>query len=220
MKPHIFYDFDGTLGDSLLGHALFIQDTNERLSTGINFPSINDIEEWKKLIGMPMEAFLKNVGFPDALIPGILRDYEATFGGNPRYASTLFNGIPNMVKNLFEKGYYQSIVSSNFKSNFSPVLESSGIIHCFAYLIDRELLRKHHSESKAECLKAYSNRLKLSGQDSIYVGDAESDWEASSKAGMMFVGSSYGWQIRPGDKRFPTAHSPAHLERILLSLGE
>ena len=216
MKHHIFYDYDGTLGDSLPGHMQFIYDTNQRLGTGVELPSLKDYEAWRNMIAMPMEAFLKNTGFPESLIPGIMSIYEKDFGANPRYASSLFPGISEMVKAIFDTGVNQSIVSSNFSRNIRPALKKHSLEGHFAYLIDRDLLRQFHSSSKADCLKKYSDK---SSDECVYVGDAEGDFEAANNAGIIFVGVSYGWQIQPGDKRFPVANTPSQLQRILLSLG-
>jgi len=218
MKSHIFYDYDGTLGDSLPGHMLFICDADRKFNTGLKLPSLDDYETWKRMIGMPMEAFLKNIGFPEKTIPDIMSIYEKTFGANSEYASSLFPGIPEVIKTMFDAGVNQSILSSNFSGNIRPALKKCSLEGYFAYLIDRESMRHYHNGSKADCLRRYNNRLGLATNECIYVGDAEADFEAASNAGVIFVGVSYGWQIHPGDKRFPVANTPSQLQRILLGL--
>lgn len=220
MKPHIFYDYDGTLGDSLPGHIQFLHDMNQRFETGLQIPSPADYEACKALIGMPMEVFIKNAGFPEELIQRVLMMYEKTFGSNPAYEGKLFPGIPKLIRKMFDEGFFQSILSSNVKKNFMPSLEGAGISSFFSHTIDLDLLRKYHASSKANCLAEYSTRLGLSSQECIYVGDADGDFLAAQKAEIVFVGVSYGWQIEKGKKySFPIADNPSQLERILLSLG-
>ncbi len=214
MKNHVFYDYDGTLGDSLPGHMKFLYDMNQRFKTGLKLPSIEDYESCKALIGMPMETFLKNSGFPESLVPEIMSVYEKDFGSNPQYASSLFPGIAEMVNVVFDLGINQSIISSNFSRNISPALKKGGIESCFAYLIDRDLLKQFHSSSKEDCLRKYSKLF----AECVYVGDAEGDFKAAHNAGVFFVGVSYGWQIKPRDKRFPVANTPSQLQNLLLSL--
>ncbi len=221
LKPHIFYDFDGTLGDSLPGHIRFLHDMNERFETGLQLPSPEDSEACKKLVGMPMDVFIRNAGFSEELIPEVIMMYESTFGSNPRYVSSLFPGIPDMIRKLFKDGFFQSVLSSNVRKNIIPALEKEDINHCFLHVLGLEILKKYHASSKAGCLEEYSKRLRLTSQECIYVGDSDGDSLAAQKAEVVFVGVSYGWQIENGKKyNFPVASSPSSLERILRDLAK
>jgi phosphoglycolate phosphatase-like HAD superfamily hydrolase len=122
-----------------------------------------------------------------------------------------------MVKTLFELGFPQSIISSNFRRNFEPSLEKAEINPLFLHKIGRVELMAYKGD-KGTCMQDYSDRLQLSFSDFVYVGDAEADYQAACRAEVRFVGSGYGWQISPDDTRFPSAKSPLELQEILMNL--
>ncbi|HJX51039.1 MAG TPA: HAD hydrolase-like protein [Candidatus Nanoarchaeia archaeon] len=230
MKPHIFYDYDGTLGDTLLEHIQFLHDMNQKYDTQLNLPSTKDYKACKKLIsmpgkpkttGVPMEILVRNAGFPENLIQRVLMMYKKTFDSNPNYQGKLFQGVPELIQNMFNAGFHQSILPSNVRKNFMPPLERADIKHLFANSLDLNELKKYHSLSKVDCLRDYSDRFCLSSQECIYVGDTDGDFLAAQKVEVVFVGVSYGWQTQQGKKYpFPVAHNCSQLQRILLSLGE
>ncbi|RLG10909.1 hypothetical protein DRN73_06675 [Candidatus Pacearchaeota archaeon] len=219
MKPHVFYDFDGTLGDSLRAHVRFLHDMNSRFDVGLELPAIDDYETCKRLVKTPMREFIKNAGFPDNLTKRVLMMYKQTFAHNSRYRYKLFRGIREVLEGLFDEIFYQSVVSSNFLRNFEPVLEREKVDYILLKKIDRAYLDEHHKGDKAECLTSLSERLKLPYNMFVYVGDTEEDFQAAQKAEVAFVGVGYGWQITPEDTRFPVAKSPKHLQEILKSFS-
>jgi len=217
LPSHIFYDYDGTLGDSLPQHIHFLHDMNSRFKTGLELPPPNDYEACKKLIGIPMEVFIKNAGFPEELIPEILKLYGVFFPRNKRYKADLFPQIPEVIATLFDEGFYQSIISSNFSRNWLPSIQKAGLEHIFLYKIGREKLDSC-GRSKGRYMMELSDRLDLSSREFIYVGDTESDYQAAQQAEVVFVGVSYGWQISPDDTRFPNAKNPDELFEILVNM--
>jgi len=220
MQPHIFYDFDGTLADSLPAHIKFLHDMNSRFDVDLELPAIEDYEACKRLVKTPMIEFIRNAGFPENLVKRVLMMYKKTFRQNSKYKVKFFNGMPNVIESLFQEGYSQSIISSNFLRNFQPVLERENLDYLFLHEIDRNRLKKYYQGSKAECMIILAERLKLPYSQFVYVGDTEEDYDATQQAEVVFVGVGYGWGISPDDTRFPVAESPSHLQKILMRLSK
>lgn len=210
----IFFDADGTLTDSLAPHVQFCRDLNDKLSLGLNLPNPHDLEACRKIAGTPMSNFLLNAGFPKDQIPELINIYKQTFSKNPDYATHCFPGIPEMIAELHKRDRTFGIITSNTEANVKKALGEE-LYKKFSYVADIEQIKR--SGSKGDALNVANAWLdNIPSRAIIYVGDTESDYEASQLAETSFIGVSYGWQIRSDDKRFPVANSPKELSDMLL----
>ncbi len=218
----VFYDWDGTLIDSLPAHVKFIRDMNKEYKCGASLPDPRDTVECKKLVDTSsMGAFIIRAGLPKELVPTVLDSYVQEFGKNPRYRSRLFPGVSDMIKNLAERGIEQGILSANYRQNFKPILEKEDLLRFIYPIGDRVELDKFHFGEKAQYLKFYKGDNALSPNEIVYVADTTEDYEASLAAEVPFVGVSYGWRFSPGQYTpFPLADDIPDLENKLIGLSK
>lgn len=219
MKPHIFYDADGTLFDSLPAHIKFLQDMNIRFKGELSLPDPLDYEASKKIVdSSSMVEFVTKAGFPIELVNSIQKLYTTDFNKNERYSVDFFPGTPKMIRMLSSKKFKQGIISANYIQNILKVLIKERVQHLLHPIVDRIRLDEHYSGSKANYLKFYGDMLELSPKQIVYVGDTTGDLKNAEEAGVNFIAVGYGWEFSPGDDiGFPIAESPRHLEELLLN---
>lgn len=216
--PHVFYDADGTLFDSLPAHILFLHDMNTRFKGGLRLPDPLDHEASKLVVATPMSEFLIHAGFPQELVDPVLEIYKSDFNTNPRYSVDFFPRIPYTIRRLDNKTFKQGIISANYLDNIRKVLARERLNTIFRLVVDRKRLDETYSGSKANYLKFYYNNLGLSPKEVIYIGDLKGDLESAREAGVNFIGVSWGWGFSTGDDTgFPIARSPKELEELILS---
>lgn len=218
----VFYDWDGTLIDSLPAHVKFLRDVNKQYKCGLSMPDPHETEKCKKLVNSTsMHGFVTTAGLPKELVPEIMELYVKEFSKNPRYHSELFPGVQGMIKNLADMGIRQGIISANYRQNFEHILKKENLNNFFYPIADRIELDKIHSGKKSEYLKFYRGDNDLFPEEMVYVGDTSHDYKAALDAEIPFIGTSYGWEFSPGQKTpFPLVDSVKDLERKIIELSK
>lgn len=193
----ISFDVDGVLADSLRPHMQFCKDEAKKFK--IQLPNKSP----KEIVDNPMEKLLLKAGFPQELMPELIKDYKALF---PQYKVLLFYGVPGMIVHLKEEGKQLGIATSNRRSNVENVMGP------YFKLIDH-FSSFDTDKSKSEGL---IRTIEESGaQNPVFVGDTEKDYNAALEARVPFIGVSYGWEIDKEESRFPVAHSINQLTDML-----
>lgn len=191
------FDFDGVLFDSGLTYLWFCE--QEAKKYGVKIPKKTLAETWAGT----MEKFLENIGFSEELIPRIILDSEKSF---PHYMSQLFEGIPELLAELKERGNYLAIASYNITTNvFNGISKNER----FFDKINTWDTHRFKSDGIREIMECAPGKH-------VFVGDTESDYNAARRIGISFVGSGYGWGFQEYDPRFIVARDVGDLRRILL----
>ena len=217
--PHIFYDADGTIFDSLPAHILFLHDMSKKFNMKLDLPNPNDHEASKRIVSIPMSSFITKAGFPGDLIHNILEIYKTEFNLNTRYDVNMFPGMATVIRKLYNKTFKQGIVSANYLENIEKALAKERLNHVFRLTVDKDRLDKFYQGLKSNYLEFYYKNLKLNPKDVVFIGDTKGDLKSAETAGVNFIGVSYGWDFSPGENiGHPLANSPEHLEEIVMSM--
>ena len=204
--PTVIFDVDGVLVDSLQAHWQFNLDQAKKhgVALKVNDVAIDINHEIKNVAAAPMAEFLRRAGFPDDIIPTVLKAYEDTFAD--KYECKPFHGVADMLKTLCNRGVALGVVSSNTRRNVSKNLgRLSGYFQFAATLGDYP--------NKTAALTHAKQRFSW---PLTFVGDMESDWSAAQSTNINFVGALYGWGIKEDEKRFVTVASVLELQEYLL----
>ena len=179
----IVFDVDGVLVDSLEPHVQFCRDMNEKFKIGLKLPKPGD---GKRIAATPMDNFLRRAGFPEAIIPEIMNIYTKTF--SKKYFPKPFPGVPELLVALKKEGFALAIATSNFHANVKQALGKS--FDLFDAVYD-----KGSHASKVDAVNDFAKKRGLKKSEMLFVGDTRSDKESARKAGVKFIGVTYGWQL-------------------------
>jgi phosphoglycolate phosphatase len=114
----IVWDFDGTLADTL---ALALATYND-LAARHGFRRVDDPSS---LRGLSTRAFLSRHGISLLRLPLLIKEYLAATR-NRMAGVRLFDGLPELLCDLKERGYRQGVLSSNSVENIRGCLCANG----------------------------------------------------------------------------------------------
>ena len=187
---YILFDLDGTLTDSQEGITKSVQ---------YALSSFNILEEnltkLRCFIGPPLkEAFCKNYGFSEDIVPEVIKKYRERFSTIGWSENALYPGVKEVLEELKAKGFILGIASSKPEVFVNRILEHFKIHNYFQVITGSELdgTRSHKEEVVQEAMK----RLKLTEEDKrlcVLIGDKIHDVEGAHISGIHCIGVSYGF---------------------------
>ncbi|UFH51882.1 HAD hydrolase-like protein [Spirosoma sp. KNUC1025] len=203
----VIFDFDGTLADSF---PYFLHTVNILAET-YKFPKI-DTENIDKMRGMDARQLMKNAKLPAWKIPLIASSFIRLMSRDIDQIQ-LFDGIPDMLKQLSDYGVRLAVVSSNSEANIRRVLgpESAALIKYYG--CGTSLFGKQHKFKKA------IEKSGVTSAEVLCVGDEIRDIEAANEAAMAFGAVSWGYtrvdalEVYPGIELF---YKPDDIVRTVL----
>lgn len=178
----IIYDIDGTVLNTLnMNMYPLIQIIKEE--TG---------EEWT------FEQVLKFAAYPGMKVMQELgvKDQEKTYARWVKYVNeyeegaTLYDGFMEVFKAFQDNHIIQAVVSAKTAKQYEIDFVDKGLDKFMdvAILADDTTKHKPNPEPLLECIK----RLNIEVSETIYIGDALSDYQASRNAGMDFGYAKWG----------------------------
>ena len=177
----VLFDFDGTLIDT----NNFIINSWKYVSDKIYGKMMFDVKYLATHFGTPLEFAAEETikeygieGYDYVEICRIYREYQAN---NQDKFGIPFEGIPELLKGLKEKNVLVGIVTSRLRQTTIDALERNGIYKYFDAVIGEEdtAIHKHLPEPCLICCE----RLGVSPEDSLMVGDSKWDIECGNNAG-------------------------------------
>ena len=193
MYTHIFFDLDGTLTDPAQGitnsfiHALKYY--------GLEIPSY---EELCKLIGPPLPySFETTFGFPHEKAMEAVTKYREYFATKGLYENKVYEGIPELLQKLKEKGKHLVVATSKPEEYSIKILEHFNLSKYFDYICGSNM---DESRSKKDEVIAYAlQRCNINASEKslvLMVGDRLHDIEGAKKNGLKSCGVLFGYGSR------------------------
>ena len=181
MNKAVFFDLDGTLLET---HRHSCRAAHETLRA-LGLPDVPDALVMR-LIGEPADVFLRSIapGYSD------LDAFERLFDANEQAAlkqvGTLFGGVPELLRQLAERGYQLAICSNGSREYVETALTVTGIRANF---------------SRLACAGEYPNKAaavaaiicEWNSDLAVVVGDRVHDMEAASVNGVPYIAAAYGY---------------------------
>jgi len=191
MKKVIFFDLDGTLTDPSVGITNSVMYALR--SYGIEE---NDREKLYPFIGPPLvDSFGKYYGFPEEKGREATFRFQEYFSQKGLYENEVYEGIPEMLAALKEKGEILSLATSKPEEFALRILEHFGLLGYFDRVCGAAM------DEKTRCRKddvlAYAlEKTGATPEASVMVGDREYDILAGNRFGLSTVGVLYGFGDR------------------------
>ncbi len=177
---NLIFDLDGTLGDSLpFCIAAFKESVEPFIDTKL---TDNDIG---KHFGISEDGIIS------ALLPNNLEEGLAAFMASySRYLDKYpdpFPGVQLLLKNLDKRGIFLTMVTGKSMKTAVITLKKYGIYHYFKDIY----AGSPTGEVKDHCINELISKHRLNRADTVYIGDAISDIEASKNCNIRVIAA--GW---------------------------
>ena len=210
----LFFDFDGTVMDTVGAIILSITDTFDRYG----FP-IPAEEEIKHNIGIPIQEIPYIVAQASAGGPSvdeIVDTYRRVF--QEKYAKThvkVFAGLKDLLLDLKERGVKMGIVSSKPTDPIHMSLRDTGMEGIFDVVVGSDLVRHYKPLPETVFLCAHQIGL-ADARQALVIGDAIHDIEMGQRAGMHTCAVPWG----AGTEAALAAVNPTYFPKTLADLSE
>ena len=181
----VLYDFDGTLADST---ELIMRSYRHTMRTHLG--DVPPDEDWLSGFGMTLESQLNRFARSEAEAAAMLdtyRDYQNTIHDE------LLRPFPDAAQTVAElerRGYRLAIVTSKHRRSAMRGMELCGLVSHFDVIVTPEDVRqpKPHPEPVLFALE----RLGVSPEEALFVGDSPHDVAAGRAAGTRTAGVLWG----------------------------
>lgn len=186
----VLFDFDGTLADTTEP----ILRAMEMMIEAMGLPP-KSIEQRKSGIGLALPENLHHAcGVPEDQLEKAAQLYRKFFGENARGRVSLYEGVREVIEQLYHQGYALGIVTSRKRDTLIEFMDELNLTPLFGAIISVDDVTHHkpHPETVQKALET----LGRSPEQALVVGDATYDIMMGSGAGCLTCGVSYGNQGR------------------------
>ena len=187
----LILDLDGTLADT-------IESIREGVNMAMNkygYPE-RSYEQVRRAIGTGARELIR-LSLPEdssaELVDRVFRDYHAAYGETYTHCTECYEGIPESLVSLKEKGYTLAVLSNKqdvYVKELVKILLPEGLIASAAGQTD---LPKKPDPTVPLMI---ASELGFAPSETAFIGDSEVDVLTGKNAGMMTVGCSWGYRER------------------------
>ena len=155
---------------------------------------LSDIRNWvgygaRELIRRTVVS--KNIKHNDKKINEMLRIFLLHYTHNIDDDSVLYDNVENFLKYLKDNNIKTSVCTNKMESLSIMLLEKLGVLNLFDYLVGGDTFRK--SKPDPYPLIQICEKLNISTNESIMIGDSITDLKAGHAANMPVVLVDYGY---------------------------
>ena len=186
---YIIFDLDGTLLDTSEGLVKSIDYTLDIMG----YPQISDEEKYS-FIGPPIKDSLKNkfnLSEEDAdFSTNVFRDRYKNYN---LYEAKLYDGITELLELLKFNNINMSVATYKREDCAISLLEYFKLKKYFGIIKGADYLNKMSKVDIIEACLIYKN---ISKNQTLIIGDSESDYIYSKKISIDFLGVTYGFGFK------------------------
>jgi len=194
-KKLLLFDLDGTLIDSVPDLALAVNHTLKSLHR----PTFDEniIRSW---VGNGASTLVKRAlsggaeideNIDETFFQNALSTFLDFYAKNLCVSTKLYEDVDSSIKILQEKGYRLAIVTNKPYDFVSPILDGLGLSNTFELCLGGDSLEK--AKPNPEPLIYACEKLGVSIEDTLMIGDSKNDILAAKAAEMDSIGVSYGY---------------------------
>ena len=181
---HVVFDIDGTLINTALANLCSLRDA-VRHYTGKDYSH----EDLKFSLGRSAVDTMKILGVDPSQYENVVAMWEESL---QNYADSIhyFPGIPQVVKELHDKGYPLGIVTSQSRAEFTSFAILDELRPYFGVTICAGDTEKH--KPNPDPLLKYAERAGVDISEVTYIGDSPYDKACAVSAGAKFILAPWG----------------------------
>tara|TARA_B100000676_G_C18057721_1_gene835602 strand:- start:684 stop:1358 length:675 start_codon:yes stop_codon:yes gene_type:complete len=188
----IIFDLDGTLIDSVPA----IRETLNNIFSSEGVAEFS-IEEVKTLVGFGarwmIEEIIKRKKIESSVsnLEALLSQYYTEYLRVSDKFTKIYDGVFEVLNELKEKQIKTAICTNKPGSTTIAVLKSLKLIEFFDAIVTEDDVK--HRKPDPTHLNHTLTKIKAKPNESVFVGDSETDMETASRAGVKFVFVTYGY---------------------------
>ncbi len=212
LYTNIFFDFDGTLYDTVEGIAKSVRYALQK--RGMDAP----LGELRCFAGPPLvDMFMEKFGFSREEAEQATRDFRERYVPIGLYESRAFPGVRELLQELRGAGLRLAVTTSKPQSLAEELLRRESMDGLF----DRICGAGDQGEGNAkwQVLQRAMQALEATPADSVLIGDTKYDVAGALRCGIPCIGVGYGYAA-PGELEaagaLAVAPDLAALRRMLL----
>ncbi len=177
----IFFDFDGTIADSLT----IAEEVIAELGSEYGIPPADKVQllEWKT---KSIPELMKITGIAWTQMPGIMLKAKAAFKEKIE-SVPLFGGMKEVLETLNEYGHELHILTSNSRENVNHILQKNKLI----------VFNKIHTPNllfgKAKIIRSEIKKKAYTQEKVWMIGDEVRDIQAAKEAGIKSAAVTWGF---------------------------
>ena len=178
MKKNIVFDVDRTMVDSYLPEILSLEEALEKtLGKKLTMEEIN------KLTSLPTKVVFNKLGLSQEMIELVYKEWDICF---KKYQTLCFPGIKEVIKELHQRNYVISIITSRTISEFYELDNIlSDISDLFKVIVTSDVIV--NPKPNKDSMDYLCNKLNCTPDDVIYLGDSLVDKEFASNCNCAFI---------------------------------
>ena len=191
MKEYLLFDLDGTLTDPKVGITTCVQYALK--SFGIEEPDLDKLEPF---IGPPLkDSFMQFYGLSEKDAEAAVDKYRERFKDIGLFENEVYEGIPQMLRTLKNKGMHLAVASSKPTVFVERILDHFQMREYFEAVVGSELdgRRVNKDEVVAEALQQLFGEKEIEYDKVYMIGDRKFDVEGARALGVESIGVSYGY---------------------------
>lgn len=182
----IFFDFDGTIADTVNGILSTMTATFEELSL-----PVPPQEEMRATIGMLLGDALQKLGNLDDTQRALaVKTYQRLFREVELPNTRIFPGVADTLQNLRAKGVRMAIVTSRGIESLRLILSKNDILDYFDELVTRD--NGFKPKPAPDMVNYLLQKMNLAASDVLVVGDTTFDIDMGNAAGCKTCAVTYG----------------------------
>lgn len=184
----ILFDLDGTLTDSspgIINSIIYALD-----KYGIN---VEDTGILRKFLGPPLhESFKEYFGFNDEKAMEAVKYYREYFSIKGLLENEVYDGIPELLKNLSENGKRLIVATSKPQEFTDRIMQHFDLEKYFEFVAGSNM--DGTRSKKADVIEYALNKCKITDKTKVVmVGDRKHDIIGAKAVGIDSIGVEYGY---------------------------
>lgn len=186
----ILFDLDGTLADTSQGIIECHRYTNEVMGK-----PISDLKTLRSAIGGPLlHTYQTRFGYHAADAKRAVEIYREHYAEVGEQGSILYPGINACLDELNGHGYLLAVATLKEQRLARSILTALGIASYFNLIHGMD---PHDTLTKKDLVELCMHELSVPAEYCILVGDSVHDAVGAEKAGIDFLGVTYGFGFSP-----------------------
>ena len=191
MYQYLFFDFDGTLYDTVEGITRCVQYALRK--RGLDAP----LDSLRCFAGPPLDdMFVEKFGFTREDAEQAVRDFRERYVPIGLYESRPFPGLKELLRDLRAAGYRLAVTTSKPQVLAEELLRREELYELFDCVCGAA--EEGEGNAKWQVLRRAMESLHAPEEESVLIGDTKYDVAGARRCGIPCIGVGYGYAA-PGE---------------------